>query len=236
MKRTLAYSAPARRSLSDVFPQERLPTSLTPAPGLAARRAFPVRHHLLPAHLTRRGAGRLTGRAKGGHVRRGHPARGAVAAPGPGAEGAPERLLRAARRRETPRAGSHPGRRPRSAPPRAAKPPLRQGSGVCRRGGAGGKCDPSRRGAARGRPAGGRGGRDGPLRCAGGAPWRRGPTAGGRPGGRARSSRRGRGRRPRRSRKPGRTRGSFSGGESAGPRRRSARSGLRLDIPARPCH
>ena len=99
---------------------------------------------------------------------------------------------------------------------------------------AGGKCDPSR-GAARGTRAGGRGGRDAPRCCAGGAPGRRAPTVGGLPCGRAASSRRVRGRTKRRRRTAGSTRGRSSHG-ATDPRRQSSQGDLRLDNEPRPWH
>ena len=127
------------------------------------------------------------------------------------------------------------GRRPRSAWVSAGKRRPRQGPGVCWKGAAGGKCDPSRGDAAHGTRAGGRGGRGGPPGCAGGAPGRRGPSGAGRQRGRRASSRRGRGRTTRRRRTVGGTRGRVSRGE-ARPRRRSSRGGLRLDNRAQPWH
>ena len=100
--------------------------------------------------------------------------------------------------------------------------------------GAAGKCDPSR-GAARGTRVGGRGGRDDPRCCADGAPGRCGSTAGGRPCGRASSSRRGRGRMTRRRRTAGGTHGRSSYG-AADPRRRSSQGDLRLDNEPQPWH
>ena len=100
--------------------------------------------------------------------------------------------------------------------------------------GAAGKCDPSR-GAARGTRVGGRGGRDDPRCCADGAPGRCGSTAGGRPCGRASSSRRGRGRMTRKRRMAGGTRGRSSYG-AADPRRRSSQGDLRLDNEPQPWH
>ena len=121
------------------------------------------------------------------------------------------------------------GRRPRSAWVSAGKRRPRQGPGVCWKGAAGGKCDPSRGGGgAHGTRAGGRGGRGALRGCAGGAPGRRGPTAAGRQRGRRASSRRGRGRTTGRRRTAGGTRGRFSRG-GAGPRRRSSRGEIRLD-------
>ena len=90
-----------------------------------------------------------------------------------------------------------------------------------------GKCDPSR-GDGRGRRVAGRGGRGALRDCADGGPGRPGPPGGGRPPGTAACSRHGRGHTPRRWRRVGCTDDRSSAG-GAGPRRRSARGGLRLD-------
>ena len=83
--------------------------------------------------------------------------------------------------------------------------------------------------------AGGRGGRGGLRGSAGGAHGRRGPTAAGRPCGRAQSSRHGRGRTTHRRRTPRRRRGRSAGG-GVGPRRRSSPGEIRLDNERRPWH
>ena len=98
--------------------------------------------------------------------------------------------------------------------------------------GAQGKCDPSR-GAGRGRRAAGRGGRDALRDCADGGPWRLEPPGGERPRGTAACSKHGRGHTLRRWRRVGCTDDRSSGG-GAGPRRRSARGGLRLDNEPEP--
>ena len=136
-------------------------------------------------------------------------------------------------RREAPASGSANGstdRRPRTA--RVREPGRRQGRGVCPMAGVQGKCDPSR-GGGRGRRAAGRGGRDALRDCADGGPWRLEPPGGERPSDTMACSRHGRGRTPRRRRRDGCTDGRLSGG-GAGPRRRSARGGLRLDNEPEP--
>ena len=97
-----------------------------------------------------------------------------------------------------------------------------------------GKCDPSR-GGGRGRRVAGRDGRDALRGCVDGGPWRLEPPGGERPSGTAACSRPGRGHTPRRWRKVGCTDDRSSGG-GAGPRRRSARGGLRLDTEPEPWH
>ena len=138
-------------------------------------------------------------------------------------------------RREAPASGSatgSTGRRPRTA--RAREPGRHQGRGVCPMAVAQGKCDPSR-GAGLGRRAAGRGGRDALRDCADGGPWRLEPRGGERPSGTAACSRHGRGHTLRRWRRVGCTDDRSSGG-GAGPRRRSARGGLRLDNEPEPWH
>ena len=190
------------------------------------------------AHLTRNGAGHFTVEAGGSGHHRGRPAPAAVLPPDPGATGGPEPRLRAAGRRLALQTGSDAGargRRPRSAWVWAGKRRPRQGPGVCWKCAGGGKCDPSRGGAAHGTRAGGRGGRGALRGSAGGAPGRRGPSGAGRQRGRRVSSRRGRGRTTGRHRTVGRTRGRFSRG-GVGPRRRSSRCEIRLDKEPQPWH
>ena len=119
------------------------------------------------------------------------------------------------------------GRRPHTAWARAREPGRLPGRGVCPMAGGRGKCDPSR-GAGRGRRVAGRGGRGALRDCADGGPGRPGPPGAGRPPGTAACSRHGRGHTPRRWRRVGCTDDRSSAG-GAGPRRRSARGGLRLD-------
>ena len=119
------------------------------------------------------------------------------------------------------------GRRPHTAWAGVREPGRLPGRGVCPTAGGRGKCDPSR-GAGRGRRVAGRGGRGALRDCADGGPGRPGPPGGGRPPGTAACSRHGRGHTPRRWRRVGRTDDRSSAG-GAGPRRRSARGGLRLD-------
>ena len=138
-------------------------------------------------------------------------------------------------RREAPASGSatgSTGRRPRTA--RVREPGRRQGRGVCPMAGGQGKCDPSR-GAGRGRRAAGRDGRDALPDCADGGSWRLEPTGDDRPSGTTACSRRGRGHTPRRRRRDGCSDDRLSVG-GAGPRRRSARGGLRLDNEPEPWH
>ncbi len=138
-------------------------------------------------------------------------------------------------RREAPALGSatgSTGRRPRTA--RVREPRRRQGRGVCPMAGGRGKCDPSR-GGGRGRRAAGRDGRDALPDCADGGSWRLEPTGDDRPSGTTTCSRRGRGHTPRRRRRDGCSDDRLSVG-GAGPRRRSARGGLRLDNEPEPWH
>ena len=138
-------------------------------------------------------------------------------------------------RREAPGSGSatgSTGRRPRTA--RVREPGRRQGRGVCPMTVGQGKCDPSR-GDECGTRVAGRGGRDALRDCVDGGPWRLESTDGERPSGTAACSRHGRGHTPRRWRRVGCTDDRSSGG-GAGPRRRSARGGLRLDTEPEPWH
>ena len=96
------------------------------------------------------------------------------------------------------------------------------------------KTDPSR-GGGRGTRVAGRGGRDAPRDFAGVEPWRLAPTGDDRPPGSAACSRHGRDHTRRRWRRGGCSVGSSSG-VAAGPRRRSARGGLRLDSAHEPWH
>ena len=94
-----------------------------------------------------------------------------------------------------------------------------------------GKTDPSHGGGGRGRRAAGRDGRDGPRDSADVAPWPPAPSGDDRPPGSAACSTHGRDHKPRRWRTGGYSSGRSSG-VTAGPRRRSARSELRLDSAA----
>ena len=126
------------------------------------------------------------------------------------------------------------GRRPHSAWAQAREPGRRRERGVCPTAGVRGKCDPSHD-AGRGGRVAGRGGRGALRGCADGGRWRLEPPGGDRPPGTAACSRPGRGNTPRRRRRVGGSVGRSSGG-GAGPRRRSARGGLRLDNEPEPWH
>ena len=97
-----------------------------------------------------------------------------------------------------------------------------------------GKCDPSR-GDECGTRVAGRGGRDALRDCVDGRPWRLEPTGDELPPDTMVCSRYGRGRTPRRRRRDGCSDDRLSVG-GAGPRRRSARGGLRLDNEPEPWH
>ena len=143
-------------------------------------------------------------------------------------------------RASQPATGS-PARRPRIEWERAAEPGRRQGRGVWAIATVRWKTDPSRvagrgrRVAGRGRRVAGRDGRDGPRNSADVGPWQPAPTGDDRPPGSAPCSRRGRDHTRRKWRTGGCSVGRSSG-VAAGPRRRSARSKLRLDSDREPWH
>ena len=174
------------------------------------------------------GADRLTVEAELGRDGPELPVLAVVQPPDLGALGGRDHRPSFPARREAPALGSatgSTGRRPRTA--RVREPRRRQGRGVCPMAGGRGKCDPSR-GGERGRRVDGRDGRDALRDCVDGGTWRLEPTGDDRPSDTTACSRRGRGHTPRRRRRGGCSDDRLSVG-GAGPRRRSARGGLRLD-------
>ena len=181
------------------------------------------------------GANRLRVEAELGRDGPDLPVLAVVQAPGLGALRGRDHRPSFPARREAPASGSATGstvRRPRTA--WAREPGRRQGRGVCLMVGVRGKCDPSRD-AVRGRHVGGHGGRDVLRDCADGEPWQLEPTGDELPSDTMACSRHGRGHTPRRRRRVRCTDDRLSAGE-ARPRRRSARSGLRLDNEPEPWH
>ena len=181
------------------------------------------------------GADRLTVEAEFGRDGPELPVLAVVQAPDLGALRGRDHRLSFPARREAPASESatgSTGRRPRTA--RVREPGRRQGRGVWPMAGGRGKCDPSR-GGERGRRVDGRDGRDALRDCVDGGPWRLEPTGDDRPSGTTACNRRGRGHTPRRRRRDGCSDDRLSVG-GAGPRRRSARGGLRLDNEREPWH